>query len=167
MAAFITKEVISTVCCPIYLLSHLPSPQTFFYQSQSEHLNNNWKELVFRAFFCFGVFCGFFAYLLCSFFSPDDFRLLWSHFTPIVGVSLADGKVRRSPWREGWQCTESGLCGANGAVYSPKLGIALEAAEAVSSEISADFGDVGKALSYVVRKGICSIKTPSASRLML
>lgn len=64
-----------------------------------------------------------------------------------------------SPWREGWQCTESGLCGANGAMCGPKLGIALKAAEAVSSEISADFGDVGGALSYVVRKEICSIKT--------
>lgn len=72
-----------------------------------------------------------------------------------------------SPWRGGWQCTESGRCGANGATYGPKLGIALQAAEAVSSEISADFGDVGRALSYVVRKGICSIKNPNALRLML
>lgn len=72
-----------------------------------------------------------------------------------------------SPWRGGWQCTESGHCGANGATYGPKLGIALQAAESVSSEISADFDDVGRALSYVVRKGICPIKTPSALRLML
>lgn len=72
-----------------------PSPQTFFYQSRSKHLNNNWKEFVFRAFICFGVV--FFVHLLCSFFSPDDFRLLWSQFTTVFGVCLADGKVCRSP----------------------------------------------------------------------
>lgn len=49
-------------------------------------------------------------------------------------------------------------------MYGPVLGTA-EAAGTVSSKTSADF-DMGIALRYVVRKGICSVKN-HASRLIL
>lgn len=185
MAPFITKKVFSKVCCPVYLLSHPHSPQTLLYQFQGKQLHNNWNELIFRAFLfwfvgvvwlvCLFVWggrfvCFFVLVFFLIYYAASSLLMILGCFrvsSPLLQVGRCAEALALSPWREGWQCPQSGLCGAHGAVYGPKLGIAVEAAEAVSSEISADFHDVGRALSCVVRKGICSIKTLSASRLML
>ena len=86
-------------------------------------------------------------------------------------MSLADGKVDRGPYLKPLERRLAGdweraLWSRWGRIR-PRAWHCSEVAGAVSSEISADFGDVGRALSYVVRKGICSIKNHSASRLIL